>query len=161
MPTYKLTTVSTQFVYGSPEQLHRFVTDLPACEALTELSQMDDLDLPEGVTPISLGCLEILENGGESPQAWATLAKAQLDRLGVSLDVSPLSELEAEGYSGNRYERFLWLGSSSLKLLFPAVDLVIGLNQLTPAQVEADEFWDSLYTMALGHDSCYLPTCQS
>jgi hypothetical protein len=159
MPTYKVSTVSTQFVYGSPEQLHRFVTDLPHWEALTELSQMDDLDLPEGVTPISLGCLEILENGGESPQAWCALANAQLDRLGVSLEVSSLSELEAEGYSGNRYERLLWLHTSPRKMLFPAVGLVVGLNRLTLSQVKAFGFWECVSHMALGGDACQLPVC--
>jgi hypothetical protein len=157
MPTYKLETTSTQFLYGSPEQIHQFVTDLPPWEAVTAIQQVDDLDIPQEVTPISLGWVEILDNGGESPQAWANMAKAQLDRLGVAMDVTALSESESEGYCGNRYERFLWLGGSSLKLLFPAVDLVVCLTNLTLAEVESDAFWDALYSKALGHDSCYLP----
>jgi hypothetical protein len=160
MPTYQVTTTSSQFLYGSPEQLHNWVTDLPAYTSLTAIEQVDDLDLPQEATPISLGWVEILDNGGESPEAWASMARAQLDRLGVSMDVTALSESEAEGYSGNRYERFLWLGASSLKLLFPAVDLVVCLTRLTLADVEADAFWDGLYSKALGHDSCYLPTCR-
>jgi hypothetical protein len=154
MPTYKLETVSTQFVYGSPEQLHNWVTDLPAYTALTAIQQVDDLDLPQDVNPISLGWEEILDNGGESPEAWAAMAKAQLDRLEVFLDVVPVSEAEAESYSGNRCERFLWVGSSLVKLLFPAVDLVVALNNLTLAQVKSQGFYGCVSHMALGRNSC-------
>jgi hypothetical protein len=160
MPTYKLTTVSTQFFYGSPEQIHNFVLDLPPCEALTELIQMDDLDIPQEVTPISLGCLEALEHGGESAEAWCALAKAQLTRLGISLDVTPLSEEASESYSGNQYERFLWLHTSPRKMLFPGVGLVVALNRLTLSQVKAYGFWECVSHLALGGDACQLPVCQ-
>lgn len=160
MPTYKLITTSTQFVYGSPQQIHNLITDLPQWESVTELTQVDDLDIPQDVTPLSLGWQEILNNGGESPEAWGKLAKAQLDRLGVDLAVTPVSEDEAESYNGDRYERLMWLGSSSLKLLFRSVDLVICLNRLTLEDVASDELWDYLFSLALGHDHCYLPTCR-
>jgi hypothetical protein len=156
MPTYKLTTTSTQFLYGSPEQLHDWVTDLPSHEAVTELSQVNDLDVPEGVNPISLGWIEILDNGGESPESWASMAKAQLDRLEVFLEVTPVSEAEAEAYSGDKYERFLWVGSSLVKLLFPAVELVVALNRLTLAEVEDKGFWGCSSHLALKNDSWQL-----
>jgi hypothetical protein len=154
MPTYKLETVSTQFLYGSPEQIHNFVTDLPPYEAVTSIEQVDDLDLPQGVNPVSLGWLEILDNGGESPQAWADMARIQLTRLGKSLEVTAVSEDEAEAYCGNRYERFLWLGTSPTKILFSAVDLVACLNNLTPAQVASQSLWGFVIHLELEDAAC-------
>jgi hypothetical protein len=151
MPTYSVSAMSyTQFVYGSPEQVRHFGRST-RYGTLPELKQVDDLDIPEGVTPISLEWVENMQEVGESPEAWTTLAMHQLDRLGISnVAVYSVSENESKGYGKNRPERFLWLVTEPIKLVFPAVDLVIFLNRLTRAEVEAQGLWGCISHMALG-----------
>jgi hypothetical protein len=162
VPTYKVSALShTQFVHGSPEQVRHFATST-RYGTLPKIQEVDDLDLPQGVIPISSEWVATMKDVEESPQAWVTLAKAELNRLGISnLAVYPVSENESKGYGKNRHERLLWLVTEPLTMVFPAVNLVIALNRLTRASVEAQGLWGCISHMAVEGDYSPLTTCQS
>jgi hypothetical protein len=153
MPTYKVSALShTQFVDGSPDQVRHFGRST-RYGTLPKIQAVDDLDLPQGITPISLGWVESMQEVEESPEAWTTLAIDQLNRLGISnLTVYPVSENESQGYGKNRHERLLCLVTEPLQMVFPAVNLVICLNRLTRAEVEAQGIWGCISSMALEGD---------